>query len=339
MPLPFILAGAALVAGGYGVKKGFDAKSDMDDAKNMNRAAKNIYDEAQVNLENERQSTQNKMESLGLLKANIYQETLKPFVDNFSKIKNIDFKESDNTDDLLFSNEDKEELYLLSTSVVNITDAMSGGVTAIGAGGLAGLAAYGGVGFLGTASTGTAIGTLSGAAATNATLAWLGGGSLASGGLGMAGGTAVLGGIIAGPVLAVGGMMLASKAEAARNDAYSNKLEAELAAEEMETAQVKTTAIGKSFDEINDLLTQLNNVFTPLLTGFENLVKNNIDYRTYSDVDKHGVYMVVSLAKTIKFIMDTKLLDQEGSITAECVGITTNKNELITGINNELGKV
>ncbi|MDM8564325.1 hypothetical protein QUF74_01580 [Candidatus Halobeggiatoa sp. HSG11] len=43
-----------------------------------------------------------------------------------------------------------------------------------------------------TASTGTAISGLSGAALTNATLAWLGGGTLASGGGGMAAGTALL---------------------------------------------------------------------------------------------------------------------------------------------------
>lgn len=47
----------------------------------------------------------------------------------------------------------------------------------------------------GTASTGTAISTLSGAAATKATLAWLGGGALAAGGLGVAGGVVVLGAI------------------------------------------------------------------------------------------------------------------------------------------------
>ena len=45
----------------------------------------------------------------------------------------------------------------------------------------------------GTASTGTAISTLSGAAATNAALAWLGGGAAAAGGGGMASGTAFFG--------------------------------------------------------------------------------------------------------------------------------------------------
>jgi hypothetical protein len=50
----------------------------------------------------------------------------------------------------------------------------------------------------GTASTGTAIATLSGAAATNAALAALGGGALAAGGGGMAAGQAFL--ALAGPV-------------------------------------------------------------------------------------------------------------------------------------------
>ena len=50
----------------------------------------------------------------------------------------------------------------------------------------------------GVASTGTAISALSGAAATNAALAWLGGGALAAGGGGMAAGNAFL--ALAGPV-------------------------------------------------------------------------------------------------------------------------------------------
>ena len=50
----------------------------------------------------------------------------------------------------------------------------------------------------GVASTGTAISTLSGATATNAALAWLGGGALAAGGGGMAAGNAFL--ALAGPV-------------------------------------------------------------------------------------------------------------------------------------------
>lgn len=48
------------------------------------------------------------------------------------------------------------------------------------------------------ASTGTAIASLSGVSDTNATLVFLGGGSLAVGGLGIAGGSIVLSGKAAG---------------------------------------------------------------------------------------------------------------------------------------------
>lgn len=55
----------------------------------------------------------------------------------------------------------------------------------------------------GTAGTGTAIATLSGAAATNASLALLGGGTLAAGGGGVLLGTAILSG---GAILIAGGV-------------------------------------------------------------------------------------------------------------------------------------
>lgn len=59
-------------------------------------------------------------------------------------------------------------------------------------GGLAALGSWTLVSLLGTASTGTAISTLSGAAAYNATLAWFGGGAVAAGGGGMATGAITL---------------------------------------------------------------------------------------------------------------------------------------------------
>ena len=70
--------------------------------------------------------------------------------------------------------------------------ALAGGSVATGLtmGAVSAIGAYGVVGAIGAASTGTAIASPSGAAATNATLAALGSGSLAAGGLGMAGGAA-----------------------------------------------------------------------------------------------------------------------------------------------------
>ncbi|MUG69038.1 hypothetical protein GNP94_24100 [Paenibacillus campinasensis] len=82
---------------------------------------------------------------------------------------------------------------------LSATKSISAGVgTALGAWAL--------VSTVGTASTGAAIAGLSGVAATNATLAWFGGGAIAAGGGGIAAGTAVLGGIVAVPALALLGV-------------------------------------------------------------------------------------------------------------------------------------
>lgn len=71
------------------------------------------------------------------------------------------------------------------------------------AGAALGVGSWTAVSLLGSASTGIGIGTLSGVAATNATLAWFGGGSLATGGLGMAGGGIVLGGVVIVPMIGI----------------------------------------------------------------------------------------------------------------------------------------
>ena len=74
------------------------------------------------------------------------------------------------------------------------TGTIAGGSLAVGSWAL--------VGALGSASTGAAISGLSGVAATNATLAWFGGGALAAGGAGITGGMAMLGGLVAVPLIA-----------------------------------------------------------------------------------------------------------------------------------------
>lgn len=82
------------------------------------------------------------------------------------------------------------------------TKTVGGGVVGVGAGvavvTLGPTIAMGIATTFGVASTGTAISALSGAAATNAALAWLGGGTIALGGGGIAAGNALL--LLSGPV-------------------------------------------------------------------------------------------------------------------------------------------
>ena len=93
---------------------------------------------------------------------------------------------------------DKIENDYETAKKTNIGGGAAGGMFGAGVATLGPAAAMGFATTFGVASTGTAISSLSGAAATNAALAWLGGGALSAGGGGMAAGNLLLG--LAGPV-------------------------------------------------------------------------------------------------------------------------------------------
>ena len=113
----------------------------------------------------------------------------------------------------------------------------------------------------GVASTGTAISALSGAAATNAALAWLGGGALAAGGGGMAAGNAFLalagpvGWAIAGVALVVSGLLLWK----GKND--QNRLEdifTLISKRDVKSYELAIVEINERISRINDESQKLN---------------------------------------------------------------------------------
>lgn len=135
----------------------------------------------------------------------------------------------------------------------NVSGSVAGAGTAAGVGvaAFAPTAAMAIATTFGTASTGTAISALSGAAATNAALAWLGGGALVAGGGGMATGNALL--LLAGPVgWAIGGTALVGSAFFL---GHKNAEIAEKANEETVKIQAKTASLKVAKEEIAKLFT------------------------------------------------------------------------------------
>lgn len=61
---------------------------------------------------------------------------------------------------------------------------------------------------------------------------------MSAGGFGMAGGMIALGGIVLGPALAIGGFMMASKAEEALTKAHDYQAKVETAIAEMEVLKL-----------------------------------------------------------------------------------------------------
>lgn len=116
----------------------------------------------------------------------------------------------------------------------------------------------------GTASTGTAISALTGAAASKAAIAWLGGGALAAGGGGMAAGNALL--ALAGPIgwgisgaTLLGSMVIYSRSKAA------NRKEKEAALSDVKT---NTAALRRMDAQMTVLLTQTTELRERLLQQY-----------------------------------------------------------------------
>ena len=331
MPIPLLFIGIGAAAGVFGVGKTIKAGVDQREANQTNESAENIVRSATLKIETCRKNCGASIDNLGKRKIEILNESIKPFISEFEKLNHVELSESKGLNELqkivLDQKEFTElkELQSMATSMAGgiASGAMAGAITAFGA--------YGAAGALATASTGTAIASLSGAAATNATLAFFGGGSLAVGGLGMAGGTAVLGGLVAGPALAVLGVVVGAKASANIEKAYSNLAKAREFREEMDAASSLCIGIRKRAAMFNRFLVSLNSIFEPLVYEMTKIIKiSGTDFQTFSEHEKKVVAEAWGMVKAIKAILDTPILDEAGNLTPESdkmVEITREKLE------------
>ncbi|EON0226198.1 chemotaxis protein, partial [Escherichia coli] len=128
-------------------------------------------------------------------------------------------------------------------------------------GAAAGFAVYSGVMAFAAASTGTPIAALSGAAAYNATMAAIGGGSLAAGGMGMAGGAMVLGTAVAAPLIAIAGWAYDRHATKALENAHQCACKVERAVKKMNLAREHFAKVNQYVDEILAALNRMHAVF------------------------------------------------------------------------------
>ena len=175
----------------------------------------------------------------------------------------------------------------------------------------------------GTASTGAAIVGLSGAAATNATLAWFGGGAVAAGGGGIAAGTAVIGGIIAIPAIALLGVFNHLNANKKINEIelemkkiieyldqmQSNLLKMDLIDKRSEELIISIATAKKVFEiELEKTLRKLNRFV--LLSRMIRWIRKNIFNRNYySESDLKKIAYIGGIASDFAIIIDTPIFE------------------------------
>ena len=194
----------------------FEGITHSEEIQQLLNDAQTQYDTAKNNLESQKKRTTQSLEGLGKDKINAWSRDMNKFLDSFGAFNNVQMVcKIDENYDFLGKDETPAELMInMQRATYNADEMIKAGALSLGTGALVGIATYGGVAMFGSASTGTAIASLHGAAKTNATLAWLGGGSLAAGGKGIAGGTVVLDGVVVGAIALAGGIIAGAQGKA-----------------------------------------------------------------------------------------------------------------------------
>ena len=129
MPLPLLFIGIAVASGMFGVggtvKAGFDAKN----AKQINKSANGLVQESTDYLNAQRLACGNSLTRLGAEKMAVLNGTISDFLNVFTQIKNVDFKETEGLDELHRLHIDEQEFVELR-SMAHFAGSVTGGAVA-----------------------------------------------------------------------------------------------------------------------------------------------------------------------------------------------------------------
>lgn len=263
----------------------------------------------------------------------VYDEVLVPFRDSFGRLKNVDLAELAEIAMPARVELPAVELADVRLPASGAVGALAGGLTS-GAGAVA--ATYAAVGAFSTASTGTPIAALSGAAATNATLAFLGGGSVAAGGGGVAAGTLVLGGVVAAPVLVAAMAFVSWRGRSARRTQRQTAASLDQAEAELTIVEQRAAAVLNRSRQVRALLTDLQTETAARLPSLAELVDSNDDYATYTAHQRSAVAAAVGLVSATVALMAAPLVDDSGGVSELSEHVLADTRARLGDLSNEV---
>lgn len=302
MSISILLLGASALAGAAGV--GGIAKGGSQVLK-ANSTMKELQVQHQQNLarlEKRNKECVRDMDKLGRKELEILK-SFQEFSTVFEKIKNRPEFAKIQKQGICLPQYDGEELKKASVGANTLLGGLGGAAAGTAGGFAASGAATAVVMALGTASTGVPIASLSGAAATNATLAALGGGSLAAGGGGMALGTTVLGAATLGVGLLIGGVIFGITGGKISSDA--KKAQKEIEKETQQTEEIcnylldlqgTANRYGRKLDEVGSMYHEHMEKLKWMV-----VMQGRADWDWYTEPEKQ---LVNNMALLVKLLYD-----------------------------------
>lgn len=343
MPLPIILGVAAAVAATTGVGTGIHGAVKMKEADGTSKLAKRIHEDAIEKFKTRSKDVTTIMDDIGRKELKSL-DSFKKFSSCIEKIQN------------------KPEFGNLSVSGVDLpkykekeiedvslgAGILLGGVGGAAVGTLGGFASAGmttaAVMAIGTASTGTAISSLSGIAATNATMAALGGGSLAVGGGGIALGTTILGAATLGVGLLIGGIIFNGSGNKLSDQADEAYGQATKTKEEVDSVCLYLDELEKAAIPFKEALIKVRVQYKKNLSKLEQTVLSDqkTDWDDFDDEEKinteNTVLLVGLLLKMCRVKLVLKEEDMDGINQVNTKDITKAVSDAKTVMKQKFGE-
>ncbi|MCL2489958.1 MAG: hypothetical protein FWF36_04425 [Propionibacteriaceae bacterium] len=305
---------------------GVQGIQDRSAAKHIETICEEYADAAEALTDTHRVELNTHIEEFGAFRLVTLHETLGRFLEILAalkqqnKIKEYELLAGIGVDTQTYESMGALDMTVAETLRATAATGVLGAVAVMGTPALV----TGAVGAFATASTGTAISTLSGAAATNAILAWLGGGSIAAGGGGMAAGAVVLTGITAGATAGVAilaaGIIVSTHYAKKLTQAKNFEKDTALAVANLENSWVVMNGISRRVDELATVTEELKTRLVPCLDELEALVPvfdaNEESHATVFNECGRFVKTMVELAQT-------RLFNDDGDLSDESLTITT----------------
>ncbi|MFP6149884.1 sortase [Helicobacter pylori] len=287
MPLPFILAGVALAAAGYGVKKGIDALDADCEADEFIKKAESLKEKAKRKVDNVQSSRNQALVRLGKKKLHVLSYTVSNFLDHFHQLNRSRITiEGINMQDIQHQVSDARNLLNQNQLNANGIDKDS----ALGV--IAGCGSLGISGF----TTG----------------AIMGGGLAASGLAGMA----VLGGLVTGPALAILGAISADEMEKKRDDAKAYLSQVEAAVKKADVVIDNLRSVEKMAELFTRQITKFDALFFSLSQdAIATMKKHHYDISRYNQKEKDQLSVTVSTLMTLSAFLKVSIMDESQKLT------------------------
>ncbi|MFP6271356.1 sortase [Helicobacter pylori] len=280
MPLPFILAGVAIAAAGYGVKKGIDALDADCEADEFIKKAESLKEEATKKAKSAQSDCKLAFARFGEKKLRVLSHSVSNFLNHFHRLKRST---------ITIEGINMQDIQRQVSDARNFLNQLN----ANGIDGDSVLGVFAGFGSLYISSFTTG--------------AILGGGLAASGLAGMA----VLGGIVAGPALAILGALSADEMEKKREDAKAYLSQVEVAVKKADVVVDNLQAVRKVVDLFTRQITKFDALFFSLSQdAIATMKKHNYDTSLYNQKEKDQLCVTVSTLSSLSAFLKVSIMDE-----------------------------